>query len=229
VRRSAKKILKSLSSLDDLNKLIVSLNFQTGVLMFPHDDFVIEPLPSHLSSLHEHRHHHGNDLRRSHGNTHQNSHGNAHQTSSHSSHDNQQYLNDLDTSTHLQTHDNISVATDNHHHDNTGNDLSNKNDLDIDSVKTSNTSRYYNEKSLNESYRVLHNHDKLANEALELKENKSIASHDNKGKTNEDERRHKGKESAHIMYRRSALFKHIPDNYQTSKGECQPKYIVNCL
>ncbi|KAH3784823.1 hypothetical protein DPMN_162894 [Dreissena polymorpha] len=47
---------------------------KTGVLMFPHDDYVIEPLPSHLSNLQQHRHHqqHHHKEQQQHEHNHQN-------------------------------------------------------------------------------------------------------------------------------------------------------------
>ncbi|KAL4235465.1 A disintegrin and metalloproteinase with thrombospondin motifs 18 [Mactra antiquata] len=51
---------------EELVPLLKETQGRTGVLMFPHDDFVIEPLPSNYPSPlpssvhHRHRHHHGN-------------------------------------------------------------------------------------------------------------------------------------------------------------------------
>ncbi|XP_053402734.1 A disintegrin and metalloproteinase with thrombospondin motifs 18-like [Mercenaria mercenaria] len=195
-------------------------NGLTGVLMFPHDDFVIEPLPSHMSSLHKNRHHHGNSQHRSHDYNPHRSNGNNHQRK-HSKSYNHQHLYDLDTTANKKTwpEDSSNIRHDNDNHDSeSGSHDNTSSNLGSISGNYGNISRNHDKQSSNQTFRVSSeasdNENDNVSESSVLNDSDDLGNHDNQYLRGEDEH---VKESPHIMYRRSALFKHIPDNYQTSK------------
>lgn len=185
--------------------------------MFPHDDFVIEPLPSHMSTLHNHRHHHGYSHHHNHGNSHHKNHGNDPQHDNNESYGKYQHLDDIDLKSYgnYQHLDHINLTSHSEiqqedksiiHHSNSNHD--NRNSLHNKETFTQNNS------IANESSDKYHIHDNI----LSVNNDTNSGDHDNQ---------YSGEQTGsgenvwipHIMYRRSALFKHNPENYETSKGK----------
>ena len=173
--------------------------------MFPHDDYVIEPMPSNVK-LHHHRHHHQNKQRHPHSNKHH--------------HDNNQHSNQ-------HRHDNPD-----HHGNITNNTNSSDSDKYTNTTTTESGVKSSNSEHGFHSNQSLRNR-KTKSELVNTDENSSSAHVSNSDKFDLKRHQHLGHDPSddlerksedqgqrHILYKRSAVQEHQGNNYEQAKGNC---------
>lgn len=177
--------------------------------MFPHDDYVIEPLPSHIN-LHNHPHRHGDRQHHRHSNS---DHHSNHDHSNRHIHNNSnnkelEVLRNSDGDMHFLDGVSDETQVKPGFHGNTKD-----HNLDYDSV---NTSAVMDKNDINQSY---HQNGEVNDLKSQQYLRNKVSESASKLEDMHDSATQGAQGQKHILYRRSALQLHHSGNYETSKGK----------